>query len=214
MARPMISLIAFLSLVFVACAAGTGSDESSTSTAPTASTVATTTPTTTPATTTPAAETTSTTTTTPAVATTSEVEAGQPITLNPDGTYAIDWGALAGPAYFAPPAAGSADPFFHVHNDPASDGFFFSVEAYTSGYGTAWTGELGDFVIDCSPAGTGICVHFDPDGPGPLPDLGSDFLVTGDVSIEQADGDGFVATFSNVGFSDGTTIPGPFTVNG
>lgn len=207
MVRSTISLAVLLSLLVVACAGGASSDTS------TASTVAMTTTVTT-ATTTSAVETTTTTTEAPAATTTTMAEAGEPITLNPDGSYTIDWGALAGPAYFAPPASGAADPFFHVHNDPASDGFFFSVEAYTTGYGTAWTGGLGDFVIDCSPAGTGICVHFDPDGPGPLQDLGSDFLVTGDVTIQQADAGGFVAVFSNVGFSDGTTIPGPFTVSG
>ncbi len=129
-----------------------------------------------------------------------------------DGVYTINWDALQGPVFFAPPGGG-ADPFFHVHTTPAADGFFFGVEAYTV-YGTAWTGQLGEFTVDCTPAGSGICVHFDPDGPGPMPDLGADFMVTGDVEIIQADAEGFVAIFSNVAFSDGSTIPGPFTVTG
>jgi hypothetical protein len=126
--------------------------------------------------------------------------------------YTIDWSALVGPVVFTPPGGGS-DPFFHVHNSPAHDGFFFSVEAYTV-YGSAWSGELGTFEIGCFPAGTGICVHFDPDGPGPAPDLGADYMVTGTVEILQADAEGFVAVFTGVAFSDGSTIPGLFTVSG
>jgi|RifCSP16_2_1023846.scaffolds.fasta_scaffold202815_1 hypothetical protein len=153
-----------------------------------------------------------TTTVTGTTAVTTSAAAAPPMVMDDDGVVTIDWDALQGDVFFAPPGGG-ADPFFFVHTDPDVDGFFFSVEAYTV-YGPAWTGQQGDFTIDCSLAGTGICVHFDPDGPGPMGDLGADFAVTGDVSISQADADGFVAEFSNVEFSDGTTIPGPFTVTG
>jgi len=125
--------------------------------------------------------------------------------------YTINWDALVGPIVFSPPAG--PDPYFLVHTSPPHDGFFFSVEAYTT-YGPDWTGQLGTFDIDCSPSGTGICVHFDPDGNGPMPDLGADYLVTGTAEILQANGDNFVATLRDVVFSDGSTIPGPFTISG
>ena len=136
---------------------------------------------------------------------------GPALTVTGD-VYTMNWEALTGPVVFTP-AGGGLDPFFLVHNSPAHDGFFFSVEAHTV-YGAAWTGQLGTFEIGCSPAGTGICVAFDPDGPGPLPDLGADNMVTGTIEILQADAAGFIAVFSNVSFSDGSTIPGPFTVSG
>jgi hypothetical protein len=125
--------------------------------------------------------------------------AGGVVTINPD--------ALA-PLFYAPPADGSVDPFYHLHTSPDEDGFFLSVEAYTV-YGSAWTGQTGTFAIDCSPAGTGICVHFDPDGSGPLANLGSDFLATGEITIVALGEAGFDVTLSEVAFSDGTTIPGP-----
>jgi hypothetical protein len=132
--------------------------------------------------------------------------AGPPITID-EGRVVIDAASLA-PLVFVPPQAGSADPFFHVHTSPASDGFFLGIELYTV-YGTAWTGQTGTFSIDCRPAGTGICVHFDPDGPGPQPNVGADFKATGDITIDQLDPSGFDVTLSNVAFSDGTGIAGP-----
>lgn len=160
-------------------------------------------------TTTAAATTTQAPTTTAATSTTAA--AGAPLVQNDDGSYTIDWTALAGTIFYIPAQASSSDPFYHVHTDPAVDGFYFSIEAYTV-YGTAWTGEVGEFTIDCTPQGSGICVHFDPDGPGPIGDLGADFMVTGDIEITEIDDDSFVAVLSNLTFSDGTTIPGPFTV--
>ena len=130
------------------------------------------------------------------------------------GVVSIDWAALQGPVFFAPPSAGSGDPFYFVHTDPAVDGFFLSIEAYTTGYGTAWTGELGSFAIDCTPDGTGICVHFDPDGPGPIGDLGADFAVAGEITFIDLGTGGFVADLKNVTFSDGTVIPGPVRITG
>lgn len=180
-------------VIVAACGGGSGTATTSTGGATT--------------TTTPTTE--ATTSTTVVVGTTAV--AGQALTAD-GNVYTIDWDALVGPVFFSP-AGGGADPFFHVHNTPADDGFFFSVEAYTV-YGPEWTGQLGTFDIDCTATGTGICVHFDPDGPGEAADLGADFLVTGTVEILQADDEGFVAVFSDVAFSDGSTIPGPFTISG
>ncbi len=187
---------ALLTLV-AACGDGSGTT-TSTAAVNTTTTVGTTTVTTQPAT-----------VTTVAVDTT--VASGSALTV--DGTvYTIDWGVLTGPVVFTP-AGGGTDPFFHLHNSPAHDGFFFSVEAYTV-YGSAWSGELGTFEIGCFPAGTGICVHFDPDGPGPMTDLGADFMATGTIEVLQADDEGFVGVLTDVAFSDGSTIPGPFTISG
>lgn len=188
---------AFL-MVMTACGGGSGTTTSPTTAETAATTEGTTTVTTQPVTGTTAA-------------TGTTVVAGPALTVE-GNVYTIDWSALAGPVVFAPAGAGP-DPLFHVHNSPAHDGFFFSVEAYTV-YGAAWTGELGTFEIGCFPAGSGICVHFDPDGPGPEPDLGADYMVTGTAEILQADADGFVAVLTDVAFSDGSSIPGPFTVSG
>ena len=125
---------------------------------------------------------------------------GSAVTINPDALAAL---------VFVPPAAGSADPFYHIHTTPAVDGFFLSIEAYTL-YGPKWTGQLGTFAIDCSPAGTGICVHFDPDGPGAQPDLGKDFKVTGEIAFTVLSATAFDVTLRNITFSNGTTIAGPF----
>ncbi len=192
--RRFLIVASAVSLMVAACGGGTGTSSTTSTTTAGASTTTTV----------------ATTTTTGATTTTAGSEGA--ITYLGDGVYTIDWSALEGDVFFAP-AGGGADPFFQVHTTPAVDGFFFGVEAYTV-YGTAWTGELGITTIDCSPAGSGICVHFDPDGPGPIADLGADFMVTGDVDIIQADAEGFEAVFSNVMFSDGSTIPGPFTVTG
>jgi len=107
-----------------------------------------------------------------------------------------------------PPASGSSDPFYHIHTTPAVDGFFLSIEAYTV-YGPKWTGQLGVFAIDCTQTGTGICVHFDPDGSGPMPDLGKDFKVSGEITFTALSTTAFDVTLRNVKFSNGTTIAGP-----
>jgi hypothetical protein len=119
----------------------------------------------------------------------------------------IDAAALA-PLFYSPADPSASDPLYLFHTHPAGDGFFLSVEAYTK-FGRDWSGELGTFPIDCTQAGTGICVHFDPDGPGPQGDLGADFAVTGEVTFTRLDNDGYDITLTNVHFSDGTTIPGP-----
>lgn len=202
----------FLGLALIAAACG--DDDTTTTTAPPATEA--------PASTEAPAETTTTvaaTTTAPPESTTTAAPettqaAADGVLTHADGTYTIDWDALEGSVFYAPPAAGSADPFYFLHTDPAVDGFYFSIEAYTTGYGTAWAGELGTFPIDCTPGGTGICVHFDPDGPGPVGDLGADFLVSGDVEFVELGDEGLVAVVSNVTFTDGSTIPGPLTVTG
>ena len=125
----------------------------------------------------------------------------------PNGLATINPDALA-PIVFVPPAAGSADPFYHVHTTPALDGFFLSIEAYTK-YGPKWTGQLGTFAVECTPTGTGICVHFDPDGPGPQADLGKDFKATGQVTFTALSATGFDITLTALRFSDGTTVAGP-----
>ena len=199
------ALIATLVLLAAAC----GDDDAGTTAAPT--TAATAAPTTTEAPATSAAPTTSeapATTVAPATTTTAEPMGA----ITSDGSdYHIDW-SMATP-FFAPPAAGSGDPFYQLHSDPAADGFFLSVEAYTV-YGTAWTGELGTFEIDCSPAGTGICVHFDPDGAGPEGNAGADFAATGQITFHELGPDGFRATLENVQFSNGITISGPLELSG
>ena len=124
-----------------------------------------------------------------------------------DGVVTINPAALA-PLFYSPADPDAADPLYLFHTTPAKDGFFLSVEAYTK-FGRDWTGELGTFPIDCTQGGTGICVHFDPDGPGPAGDLGADFEVTGEVTFTRLDADGYDITLSDVRFSDGTTIPGP-----
>jgi hypothetical protein len=187
------ALILSALMVFAAC----GDDDATTTTSPAVSTTQPTATTAPPPTTTAAPATT-------AAATT-------PIAISDTGEVTIDWSSLEG-VFFAAPVPSATDPFFHIHNNPATDGFFLSVEAYTTGYGTAWTGELGMFEIDCSPSGTGICVHFDPDGAGPTGDLGADFLAAGDIEILQADFEGFEAILTDVLFTDGTTIPGPLMI--
>ncbi len=115
---------------------------------------------------------------------------------------------------FFAPAGGGTDPFFHIHTNPASDGFFLAFEMYTV-WGGGWTGEMGTFpVTRTDPASsTGICPYFDPDGPGPLPVLGGDFATTGEITINQLDGAGYDIIVHSLLFSDGTTF-GEFQMTG
>lgn len=129
---------------------------------------------------------------------------------NDGDTYSIAWNSVAGP--FWDPGAGSAsDPFFFIHTQPAEDGFYFALEMYTTGYGGLWQGELGDVAIICNegspaPNSTGICPHFDPDGPGPLGDLNGDFAASGSITINQLDAAGYDIVVNEIVFSDGSTI--------
>ena len=122
-----------------------------------------------------------------------------------DTGYSIDWSALATTPFFA--LSVHLDPFFHIHTDPETDGFFLSFELYTT-YGPTWTGQMGTFEINCSGLSTGICAHFDPDGPGPLPDLGADYLAAGTVTINQLDETGYDIVVDELTFTDGTVITG------
>ncbi len=155
--------------------------------------------------------------TTAAPTTTSAVEPGPAISL--DGTtYTIDWAALPTTPFYDPSAGSDADPFFHIHTDGAGDGFFFAFEMFTTGYGALWTGETGAFPLGCAepapaPNSTGICLHFDPDGPGAATDLNADFAATGSITIDRLDADGYDIAVGQLTFSDGTTIA-PFTMAG
>jgi hypothetical protein len=82
-----------------------------------------------------------------------------------------------------------------------------------TGYGAEWTGELGTFDISCdSPdTSTGIWRYFDPDGPGPIEVVGSDFTATGSIAIVQLDDTGYEFVVHELVFADGTTF-NEFTV--
>jgi hypothetical protein len=199
-----IRFVHILSIAFVVLVAGCGGGTTSDTAATTTSAASSSTTTTTAPTTTTTAATTTT------AQTTTTIGSSAPFEINGDREVTIDWAALAG-VFFAAPVPNADDPLFHVHNNPATDGFFLGVEAYTV-YGPGWTGQLGTFDIDC--AENGFCLHFDADGSGPESDLGADFMVTGTIEILRADIDGFEAILTDVAFTDGTTIPGPLRVTG
>ncbi len=123
------------------------------------------------------------------------------------GTVVVRWDALAATPFYAP-AVGGSDPFFHIHTNPDTDGFFLSFEMYTTGYGQQWTGETGTFEISCADpvTSTGICPYFDPDGPGPEPVKGDDFAATGLLTIVRLDDTGYEIIVHELAFSDGTTF--------
>ncbi|WKZ83125.1 MAG: hypothetical protein QY307_02415 [Acidimicrobiia bacterium] len=207
--KGLLFILAALTLIVGAC----GDDDAATTTTAAAATTTAAAATTTAAAATTTEATAATTTTEAAATTTTEAASGEgALVQNPDGSYTVDWSALSGPISYIPPQGGSSDPFYHVHNDPDTDGFFLSIEAYTV-YGPGWTGELGTFDIDCSSAGTGICVYFDADGPGPIPVSGADGSASGEIEFTILETDRFEATVSNLTFGDGTTIPGPFVVS-
>jgi len=209
MRRATGSISLALATMLLAAACGGTEEAATTPTAAPPPTDATTT-TAAPTTTTAAPTTTAAATTTTTTTTTTEA-AGMAIEVDGDQV-TIDWSQVASP-FFAAPVAGAADPFYQLHTDPDSDGFFLGIEAYTV-YGAAWTGELGTFEIDCTPQGTGICVHFDPDGSGPEPNAGADFAATGTITFLELEDDSFSATLENVQFSNGLTIAGPLAVTG
>ncbi len=199
-----VSVIAAVCLLGAACGSSGGEGEtisSSSSTTLTTTSEASTT-TTAPVATTAPPETTATTT-----------EPASAIDLSGDKVL-IDWGSLASEPFYSPPNGGS-DPFYHIHTNPDIDGFFLSFELYTTGYGSEWTGETGTFDISCSSASasTGICPYFDPDGPGPIEVLGSDFAATGSMTIVRLDDDGYELVVHNLIFSDGTSFE-EFTLTG
>lgn len=118
----------------------------------------------------------------------------------------VDWSALPSTPYFEPDAGGD-DPYFHIHTNPESDGFFLSFELHTV-WGEAWTGQTGTFDITCSNPGTstGICPYFDADGPGPEPVIGDDFGASGSMTIVQLDDTGYEIVVHQLLFSDGTSF--------
>ncbi|MCP3977177.1 MAG: hypothetical protein GY720_22030 [bacterium] len=192
--------IAFV-LLIAACG-GNDSDDTEPTTAAPATSAA---PTTAAPPTVTAAETTTTT-----EATTTTSSAPEPALTEDDDTFSIVWTSVADP--FWDPSAGTADdPFFFIHTSPDSDGFYFALEMFTTGYGALWQGELGEVAIICNeappaPSSTGICPHFDPDGPGPLGDLNADFLAAGSITINQLDDDGYDIVVNEIRFSNGSVI--------
>lgn len=140
----------------------------------------------------------------------------EPITPRPEpgplavdeGTYAINWDLVAAGASYTPADETSTDPFFHIRTDPDQHGFFFALEMYTTGYGSLWTGELGEVAVSCdepppAPSSTGVCAHFDPDGTG---DLGADFGATGSITINRLDDSGYDIVVNEIIFTDGSSI--------
>jgi len=195
--------------LFILAAGCGGSDESTaTTTIPSAPAASTSTAATVSTTTPPA-----TTTTVPAT-TTTETVADEPAIAIEGDVVNLSWANLPSTPYFAPAGVGS-DPFFHIHTNPASDGFMLSFELYTTGYGSQWTGELGTFDISCADPvnSTGICPYFDSDGPGPIEILGTDFGATGTLTILQLDSDGYEIVVHELIFTNGTTFA-EFTMSG
>ena len=133
---------------------------------------------------------------------------------DPDGAglLVLDW-SLVHPIYIPQDTSGS-DPFFHIHTDAELDGFYMSFELYTV-WGEAWTGDTGVFDITCIDpvTSTGLCIHFDPDGPGPLGDTAADFGATGTMLINQLDEFGYDLEVTGLTFTDGTAFA-PFTISG
>ena len=134
----------------------------------------------------------------------------EPALTDNDGTYSIVWARVINP-FWSPNAGTADDPFFFIHTRPDQDGFYFSLEMYTIGYGALWQGELGDVAVICNeappaPNSTGICPHFDPDGPGPLGDLNADFAAVGSITINQLDDGGYGIVVDEIVFSDGSKI--------
>jgi len=133
-------------------------------------------------------------------------DAGSVEALVFDGTTAtINWAGVS--AVYLPNTGPADDPFFQIHTDNALDGFYLSFEFFLV-WGEAWTGETGTFEISCSDptTDTGICVHFDPDGDGPLGNVGADFAAAGSVTINQLDDAGYSIMVTGLTFSDGTVV--------
>lgn len=197
-------LVGFVACTLVVAACSSADPDAAGSTPTTTPTV----PSTTVASTTSAAPTTTSpaTTTTTVAATTTTMAPEPPITED-EGVYSIVWESVANP-FWSPTAGTADDPYFFIHTSPDDDGFFFSLEMYTTGYGALWQGELGDVDVICNeaapgPNSTGICPHFDPDGGG---DLAADFATTGSITINRLDTDGYDIVVNELLFSDGSQI--------
>lgn len=207
------TIILATAVLATACAedGNTVTPSSSTTTATTTAVVSTTTIG--PATTT----TTSATSTTESPATTTTLAPPQGPLLPQGGQYRIRWGKLAVQPGYAFVEDNPANPFWLIHTDAERDGFAFSLELYTTGYGEQWTGETGTFAIACteSPPGedsTGICPHLDPDGPGPQPDI-IGFAADGQVTIDRLDERGYDITIDELTMAFGVSIR-PFRLRG
>lgn len=154
------------------------------------------------------------TTTVPISTTTSPVTtttlAPEPALSQDGGVWSVDWASVN--AFWSPADEASADPKFFIHTNADSDGFFFSLELYTTGYGQLWTGELGEVAVGCmegvpGPNSTGVCPYFDPDGSGPL-DVASAFVATGSITINKLDDSGYDIFINEIVYPDGTTVGG------
>lgn len=197
-------------MVVAACGSGDSGGAPTASDAAATTTTAPATPTTAPSTTAAAVTTTTETATTATTAATTTTAAPEPALIYDEGTYSIVWANVSDP-FWDPDAGSTEDPFFFIHTRPDQDGFYFALEMYTTGYGALWQGELGDVDIICNEAApalnsTGICPHFDPDGPGPLGDLNTDFAATGSITINQLDENGYDIVVNEIMFSDGSRI--------
>jgi hypothetical protein len=133
------------------------------------------------------------------------------------GEYRIRWGKLAVQPGYTFVDDDADNPFWLIHTDAERDGFAFSLELYTTGYGEQWEGETGTFAIACTepPPGedsTGICPHLDPDGPGPQPDIVG-FAADGQVTIDRLDEQGYDITIDELTMAFGVSIR-PFRLRG
>ena len=133
----------------------------------------------------------------------------EPLSVADDGTVEVAWDALTEAPYWGLDAGDDGELWYLHTNEP--DGFL-SVEAYTSGFGSAWSGELGTYPVDCTAAGTGICLHLV--APGAEPNLPSDFAATGLVTFVRLDPEGYEVVLQDVAFGNGLTIPGPVRLSG
>lgn len=202
------TLLFAMALIALACGGSeTSSDtEATSSTTATQETEASTTTTEAPTTTAEASTTTAESTTTTEATTTT---LGEPVLTQDGDNYMIVWASTQGPTY-KPAIESAASPFFHIHNNPNNDGFFFGLEMYTTGYGALWTGETGTIQVLCmeappAPNSTGICPWFDPDGPGPIEPF-SAFGATGTITINRLDADGYDVVVNEVVYAEGGVV--------
>ena len=106
---------------------------------------------------------------------------------------------------------GAADPLYEIKT--TSSAFTIDTSFFTK-FGSGWTGEAGAFAVVCTAGGSGICVHFDPDGAGGVEVLGP--ATEGSASIDRL-GESYAVTFSGVRFDrpgGGTYLLEPFTLSG
>ncbi|MGI9602033.1 MAG: hypothetical protein ACR2QE_09120 [Acidimicrobiales bacterium] len=134
-----------------------------------------------------------------------------------NGVYTIRWGQLVVDPGYQYIDSDPDNPFWLIHTDGEKDGFAFSLELYTTGYGALWEGETGEVAIVCTepPPGalsTGICPHLDPDGPGPQPDI-IGFTASGSVTIKRLDDAGFDITIDELTLPFGLSVK-PFRLRG